>query len=157
MKTILFLLLLFPLFGLAQSKEQNSAIDVIVTCLHYDTAEIKGALTINDDFSEEAILQNVKDDIRYRGNVVFKIGFTSINCDEAVTNENKHLLTAGNITISCLYYPVLKGDKLEYNKETKTATLTGHIIVEDKGAVKSIGKTATLDLSHEKYKILSLK
>ncbi len=157
MKTSLFLLLLLPFWGFAQSKSANNSIDGVITCLHYDTAVVSGPITINDNYNEEDILKNIKDDIKYKGNVEFKIGFTTIKCDEAITNENKHSLTAGSVIIHCLYYPVLKGDQLIYNKDTKKATLTGHIVLEDKGAIKSIGKTASLDFSHEKYIILSLK
>ena len=157
MKAVLIILLVLPGLGFAQTRAPYNPIDGRVTCLHYDTAEVNGPVSINDDYSEDDILKNVKDDIKYRGNVEFKIGFTSIKCNEALSNENRHLLSAGNVTINCLYYPVLKGDQLTYDKETKKATLTGHIILEDKGAIKSIGKTATLDLSHDKYIILSLK
>jgi lipopolysaccharide assembly outer membrane protein LptD (OstA) len=157
MKAVLFIISFLPFLGFAQTKSPYNPIDGRVTCLHYDTAEVNGPVTINDDYSEEDILKNVKDDIKYRGNVEFKIGFTSIKCKEALSNDTKHSLTAGSVIINCLYYPVLKGDLFTYDIETKKATLTGHIILEDKGAVKSIGKTAALDLSHDKYVILSLK
>src|ERR1022692_3370818 len=100
MKNILFLLLLFPFIGYGQAAKPNNPIDGLVTCLHYDTAAISGPLTTDDKLSEEDILKTIKDDIKYRGNVEFKIGFTDIKCDEAVSNENKRSLTAKNVQMT---------------------------------------------------------
>ena len=150
MKTILILLLL-PVAGYGQSKTANNLADGVVTCLHYDTAAVNGPVTVKDDVSEDDRLKTVKDDITYRGNVEFKIGFTDIRCDEAVSNENKKVLSARGVRISCLYYPLLKGDHLIYNKATKQAVLYGPVTIVDKGAEKNIGNIAYLDLSHDRY------
>ena len=157
MKIICFFLLLVGFNGWAQTKSPNYAIDGRYTCLHYDTAEVNGPVTVKEDMSEEEILGTVKDDIRYRGNVEFKIGFTSIKCFEATTNETNQSLTAKQVYISCLYYPLLKGDQLTYSKDKKQAVLTGHIIIQEKGVEKALGNSALLDLSHERYVVSNIK
>jgi|GEM_PF-5419187 len=148
------LLLLLPLAGFAQVLTVRPA---PITCIHYDTVAVTAPLVRMDNMSEEEIVKTVKDDVIYRGNVEFKTGFTGIKCNEAISNENRQTLEADHVRISCLYYPQLSGDHLSLDKQTHMARLTGHVTITDKGSEKSLGSFAKLDLSHDKYIIVSLK
>jgi lipopolysaccharide assembly outer membrane protein LptD (OstA) len=149
MKTTALLLLLLPFGAFAQVST--------ITCLHFDTAAINGPLVINDNTDQEAILRNVKDNINYRGNVEFKIGFANLKCDDAVSNQLHNSLVATHVRISCMFYPILTGDRLEYNTATHLATLSGHVTVIDNGTSKLLGNTATIDFSNDRYKLLHIK
>ena len=157
MKNALVLLLLLPYCSFGQARSVGPARAGLVTCTHFDTASVNGPVTVKDDMSEEEILNTARGDIRYWGNVAFKIGFSDIQCDQATSNASKKSLYADHVKINCLLSPVLKGDHLVYNKVTGQGVLTGNVTISDKGAEKVIGKSAKLDLTHDQYYIVDVR
>ena len=152
MKLLLSILLFVPVLCGAQAMP---AMPASVTCLRYDTLEVSGPLALASD--EDSVLINVKTAVHYRGHVAFKTGFTEVDCRSALSNKARKQLDADDVTITCLYYPVLQGDHLSINTTTLRAVLSGHIVIQEHGTRKTIGSSAVLDLSKDKYRIVSVK
>ena len=86
-----------------------------------------------------------------------------VNVDMHVSKTKKDtkdawLIVADKIRISGIANPLcLKANRLRYNDKTKTALLTGNIVIIENGIEKKAGQHAELDLKNGEFKIVSIK
>jgi hypothetical protein len=149
MNKIVFLLILLPLFSAAQTEkeETNKPSDGILTLVHADK-------TVSVPAPKKDDKKDLKNDTKYYGAVQFKIGNNQISCDSAMVHENDNLVDAYNVTISNPEYFTVKGATLNYNKQTKSGTLSSSITVSAlNGNLIGTSESLEIDLKNEAYRI----
>src|ERR1039458_3653712 len=149
MNKIVFLLLLLPLFCNAQSEkeETNKPSDGKLVMVHAGKTESIPPVKKDDK-------KNLKNDTKYTGAVLFKIGANDINCDSAIVFENDGVMEAYNVTLTNPEYFTMKGGTLSYNKEAKRGSLLNNIKVTAlNGDLVGTSESVDVDFSHDAYRI----